>query len=159
MSGNLFRKYCLFEDFWCILKNKGSEQSRRKEVFDIVESRMGSSYWYKSYTLQNTSLQKNKFIKEGCSVWAETSLRTHFVWGARMFRSTLVNTMQLATWDFPQAGGVLPQCSRRQWGGRTECKKKTRRGRKGVTERPCAPRKRSYGETPRTQESHTRCWA
>lgn len=111
LLGNLFRKYCPFGDFWCTLKNKGSEKSRRKEVLDIVESQLGSSYWYNSYTLQNTSLQKNKLSEEGCSVWAETSLRTHFVWGASMFRSTLVNTMQLATWDCPQAGGVLPQCS------------------------------------------------
>lgn len=75
-----------------------------------------------------------------------------------MFRSTLVNTMQLATWDFPQAGGVLPQGSRREWGGRTECKKKTRRGRKGDTERPRTQEK-EIRRDPAHQESHTRCWA
>lgn len=69
-----------------------------------------------------------------------------------MFRSTLVNTMQRATWDFPQAGGVLAQCSHREWGGRWECKKKTRRGRKGDTERPSAPRKATPAAEPRLME-------
>lgn len=65
-----------------------------------------------------------------------------------MLRSTLVNTMQLATWDFPQAGGVLPQCSRREWGGRMECKKKTRRGRKGVMERPLRTQEKELRRDP-----------
>lgn len=135
MLGDSFKKFTHLEIPSVHWSNKGSEKSCRKEMFDIVERPMGNSYWYNSYTSGNTSLQKNKFIEKGFSVWAETILWTHFVWVASIFRSILANTMQLGTWDFPQAGGILPWCPCGEWEGRLEYKEKTMSGRKGDSRR------------------------
>ena len=58
-----------------------------------------------------------------------------------MFRSTLVNTMQLATWDFLQAGSVLPQCSCGEGEGERSVRRRQGEEEKEIQRDPAHPGK------------------